>query len=64
MSEENYQYEVKGEVIKMIHDELPALRWACAVCNEDSCTIFYEPGDLEKIVACDFCDATHLVKKP
>jgi transcription elongation factor Elf1 len=63
MSQENYQYEVEGEVIKMIHDELPAVRWTCAACNEDSCTIFFEPEENEKIVTCEFCEASHLVKK-
>ncbi len=61
---EDYQYEVEGEVIKMIHDELPAVRWTCAGCNEDSCTIFFEPTDDAKIVTCDFCGANHLVRKP
>jgi hypothetical protein len=63
MSEENYEYEVEGEVIKMIHDELPAVRWTCAACHEDSCTIFYDPEELEKVVACEFCGAGLLVKR-
>ena len=63
MNEEPYQYEVDGEIIKMIHDELPAVRWTCASCDNDSCTIFYEPTESEKIVACEFCEAPHLVKK-
>lgn len=63
MSQEEYDFEVEGEVIKMIHDELPAVRWTCAACHEDSCTIFYEPEDVEKIVACEFCGASLRLKK-
>lgn len=63
MSEELYQYVVEGEIIKMLHDEFPALRWTCGGCLEDSCTVFYDPQELEKIVVCEFCEAIHLVKK-
>ena len=63
MSEEPYQYEVEGEIIKMIHQEFPAVRWTCGSCDSDSCTIFYEPAESEKVVTCEFCEATHLVKK-
>jgi hypothetical protein len=63
MSEESYRYEVVGEIIKMIHDELPAVRWTCKGCDNDSCTIFFEPSESEKIVACEFCEAVHLLKK-
>ena len=61
---EDHEYEVEGEVIKMIHDELPAVRWTCASCREDSCTIFYEPAEESKRVRCDFCGANHVVRKP
>lgn len=54
--------EVQGEVIKMIHDELPAVRWTCGGCGEDACTIFYEPGVLRKVVTCDSCDTPNLVR--
>ena len=64
MSEEDYDYEVEGEVIKMIHDELPAVRWTCAACQEDSCTIFFEPEERQLVVACEFCGASLLVTKP
>ena len=67
MSEEDGQdevrYEVEGEVIKMIHDEFPAVRWTCAACDTDSCTIFYAPGESEKVVTCEFCEAVHRVTK-
>lgn len=63
MNGEEHQHEVEGEVIKLIHDEFPAVRWTCAACDADSCTIFYDPQESEKIVSCEFCEATHLVKK-
>jgi len=40
MEASGYDFEVQGEVIKMIHGELPAVRWTCAGCGEDACTIF------------------------
>jgi hypothetical protein len=48
-------YEVPGEVIKMIHGELPAVRWTCGGCGEDSCTIFYEPQESRLQVECENC---------
>ena len=48
-------YEVLGEVIKMIHGELPAVRWTCGGCGEDTCTIFYEPGKSRVQVECENC---------
>lgn len=63
MNERNHDYEVAGEVIKMIHTELPAVRWTCGNCGEDACTIFYEPEAPDKTVECDYCDALNLVKK-
>ena len=57
------EYEVSGEVIKLIHGELPAVRWTCGSCGEDSCTIFFQPEEQENIVACEFCGATNLVRK-
>jgi len=59
----DYEYETQGEVIKMIHDELPAVRWTCAGCGEDACTIFYEPEEEDKVVECETCNARVLVKK-
>lgn len=58
-----YQYEARGEVIKMIHDALPAVRWTCAGCSEDACTIFYEPEETEKVVKCETCEASVLVRR-
>jgi hypothetical protein len=57
-------YEVEGEIIKMIHDELPAVRWTCGNCNEDSCTIFYDTTWSEKTVECEYCGASNQVRKP
>ncbi|HKS41908.1 MAG TPA: hypothetical protein VJX74_14935 [Blastocatellia bacterium] len=54
---------VSGEVIKMIHDELPAVRWTCGNCGEDACTIFYEPEETEKLVQCETCEAGNLVQR-
>lgn len=64
MEDPGYDYKVEGEVIKMIHDELPAVRWTCGGCGEDACTIFYEAEANEKIVECESCDRTNLVQKP
>lgn len=61
MEDRSYDYIVEGEVIKMIQDELPAVRWTCAGCGEDACTIFYEPDARDKVVDCEFCGATILV---
>jgi len=61
--EQNYDYEVQGEVIKMIHDELPAVRWTCGNCGEDACTIFYEPEQSERPVECEFCGTSNLVRR-
>lgn len=58
-----YEYEAQGEVIKLIHDELPAVRWTCKGCGEDACTIFYEPEEMEKVVECETCNASVLVRK-
>lgn len=55
-------YEVEGEVIKMIHGELPAVRWTCGGCGQDSCTIFYEAGLRRKVATCESCDASNLVR--
>jgi hypothetical protein len=57
------EYEVSGEVIKLIHGELPAVRWTCGSCGEDSCTIFFQPEEQEKIVECETCNATNLVRR-
>ncbi len=59
----DYEYEVEGEVIKLIHGELPAVRWTCGSCKEDACTIFYDPEEEEKIVECENCAACNLVHK-
>ena len=61
--DESNEYEVQGEVIKMIHDELPAVRWTCGGCGEDACTIFYEPAEARKAVACGTCGSINLVHK-
>ena len=57
------EYEVSGEVIKLIHGELPAVRWTCGSCGEDSCTIFFQPEEQEKLVECESCGASNLVRK-
>jgi hypothetical protein len=56
-------YEVSGEVIKLIHGELPAVRWTCGSCGEDSCTIFFQPEEQKMIVECESCNATNLVRR-
>jgi len=63
MENRDYDYEVEGEVIKMIHDELPAVRWTCGGCGEDACTIFYETEESEKIVECEACRASNLIHR-
>jgi hypothetical protein len=63
MEGEEYDFEVEGEVIKMIHQELPAVRWTCGGCGEDACTIFYEPDVGAKVVNCETCDAPNLVHR-
>jgi hypothetical protein len=62
MSEDDFEYEVPGEVIKMIHGEYPAVRWTCGGCGEDTATIF-EIGEDERIVRCQSCEALNLVRK-
>jgi hypothetical protein len=54
-------YKIEGEVIKLIYGEMPAVRWTCGNCEEDSCTIF-EPGADEKLVECETCSASNLVR--
>ena len=63
MEDPNYDYKVEGEVIKMIHDELPAVLWTCGNCGEDACTIFYEREDVARIVVCESCNARSLVRR-
>jgi len=63
MEDPDCEFEVQGEVIKMIHDELPAVRWTCGACGEDACTIFYEPEHDRAIVECESCNARNLVTK-
>ena len=58
-----YDFEVEGEVIKMIHGELPAVRWTCGGCGEDACTIFYEQKAVQTILKCQFCNASNLVQR-
>lgn len=60
---DDHDFEVQGEVIKMIHDELPAVRWTCGSCGEDACTIFYQPDAEAITVECEFCHASNLVKR-
>lgn len=62
MEDDGHDYEVEGEVIKMIHDELPAVRWTCGSCGEDACTIFYEPEVTERVVECESCEESNLVR--
>ena len=59
----DYEYEIRGEIIKMIHGELPAVRWTCGNCGEDSCTIFYDPGAEATLAECETCEARVLVRK-
>ena len=63
MASAAYDHEAQGEVIKMIHDELPAVRWTCGGCGEDSCTIFYEAEATELVVECSYCGASSLVRQ-
>ena len=63
MTDESNEYEVQGEVIKMIHDELPAVRWICGGCGEDSCTIFYDPEAVQVAVECELCNVVNLVRR-
>lgn len=56
-------YEVEGETIKMIHAELPAVRWTCGGCGEEFCTIFYRPDSENKLVECESCAASNLVRR-
>jgi hypothetical protein len=63
MTEGEYDYEVAGEVIKLIHGELPAVRWACGRCGEEAATIFYDPEESAKAVECEDCQAVNLVHK-
>ena len=58
-----YDFDVEGEVIKMIHDELPAVRWTCGGCGEDACTIFYQLEVHAKVVECEGCHASSLVRR-
>jgi ribosomal protein S27E len=60
--DQSYDYQVQGEVIKMIHGELPAVRWTCGGCGEDASTIFYEPQDNEKLVECEVCGSSNMVR--
>ena len=61
--DQSYDYEIQGEVIKMIHGELPAVRWTCGGCGEDACTIFYESDAEHVVVGCQSCNASNLVRK-
>ena len=56
-------FEVQGEVIKLIHGELPAVRWTCGKCGEDTCTIFFEADVTERLVECETCGSVTLVRK-
>lgn len=63
MEASGYDFEVQGEVIKMIHGELPAVRWTCGGCGDDSCTIFYEREATEMVVECGYCGVSSLVRR-
>lgn len=56
-------HNVKGEVIKLIHGDLPAVRWTCGGCGEDACTIFFEPEAEQKDVECEACGSVNTVSK-
>ncbi len=62
MSENDYDCKTSGEVIKLIHDEYPAVRWVCARCGEYSATIFYD-REPARIVACEWCQAVNFVQR-
>ena len=59
----DHEFETSGEVIKMIHDELPAVRWTCGSCGEDTATIF-EPDERARVIECEHCSASNLVRVP
>ena len=63
MNDNAYDYEVQGEIIKMIHEELPAVRWTCGGCGEDSCTVFYQPNAKDQLVECEYCNVFNLVRR-
>jgi hypothetical protein len=63
MAGDDQDFEVEGEVIKMIHDELPAVRWTCGGCGQDACTIFYQPKAENEQVICEACGASNLVRR-
>jgi hypothetical protein len=63
MESPGYDFEVEGEVIKMIHGELPAVRWTCGGCGEDSCTLFYELEAKDIVVECESCSAANKVRR-
>jgi len=63
MEDPDCEFEVQGEVIKMIHDELPAVRWTCGGCGEDACTILYDREAKEKTIECETCKARNLVRR-
>jgi hypothetical protein len=63
MEDLEHDFEVEGDVIKMIHEELPAVRWTCGGCGEDACTIFYEPENKAVLLECETCGAKNLVTK-
>jgi len=56
-------HNVKGEVIKLIHGELPAVRWTCGGCGDDACTIFFEPEAERQEVECEACGSVNTVSK-
>jgi len=63
MEDQGFEYTVDGEVIKMIHGELPAVRWTCGKCGNDACTIFYEPEASELTVECESCSTANLIRR-
>ena len=51
---EDYNHEVTGELLKLIHGELPAVRWSCrtGVCHNCETTLIagsvdYSPDPVE-----------------
>jgi hypothetical protein len=63
MADGEHHSTVLGEVIKLIHGDLPAVRWTCNTCGEDSCSIFFEPEVTERQIECETCNSITLVRK-
>ena len=64
MAEGEHHHEAQGEIIKLIHGDLPAIRWTCGTCGEDACTIFFDREETEKLVECETCSSITLLCRP